>query len=124
MGVSSYNSHATARSGSTYDLNQINLNQINLLIRLQWAEQVTEAISFLHSKGIMHCDISCNNIFLDGQFNAMLGDFAGSSIDGEQCLGWYETSHSDPDAEDPSEKTEIFALGSTFYENTYREKAV
>lgn len=87
-----------------------------LSTRLQWAEQATEAICFLHSKGIMHCDISCNNIFLDAQFNAMVGDFAGSSIDNEQCLGWYETSHFDPDTEDPSEKTEIFALGSTFYE--------
>lgn len=46
----------------------------------------------------------------------MVGDFAGSSIDKEQCLGWYETSHCHPDMEGPSETSEIFALGSTFYE--------
>jgi serine/threonine protein kinase len=46
----------------------------------------------------------------------MVGDFAGSSIDKEQGLGWYETSHSHPDTKDASEKSEIFALGSTFYE--------
>ncbi|KAJ2898568.1 hypothetical protein MKZ38_003813 [Zalerion maritima] len=87
-----------------------------LFIKLRWAEQATDAISFLHSKGVLHCDISCNNIFLDSNLNAMVGDFAGSSIDKEQCLGWYETSHSYPNTEDPSEKSEIFALGSTFYE--------
>ncbi|KAI1780456.1 hypothetical protein F4818DRAFT_5966 [Hypoxylon cercidicola] len=64
----------------------------------------------------MHCDISCNNIFLDKDLNAMVGDFAGASIDQEQCLGWYETSHSHPDMQEPSEESEIFALGSTFYE--------
>jgi serine/threonine protein kinase len=108
--------HGSIRQYLRSQPNKSQPNKPSLPIRLQWAEQATEAISFLRSKGIMHCDISCNNIFLDGQLNAMLGDFAGSSIDGEQCLGWYETSHSDPDMEDPSEKTEIFALGSTFYE--------
>lgn len=31
-------------------------------------------------------------------------------------MSWYESTHSHPDTESPSEKTEIFALGSTFYE--------
>lgn len=85
-------------------------------MRLQWVEQTTEAISFIHSKGILHCDISSNNVFLDADYNAMVGDFSGSSIDKEAPLGWYGTSHSHPDIENPSEETEIFALGSTFYE--------
>jgi len=46
----------------------------------------------------------------------MIGDFAGSSIDNEESLGWYDTSHHHPDIDDPSPETEIFALGSTFCE--------
>lgn len=105
-----------ARHGTIRQYVQSQTYKPALSVQLRWAEQITDAISFLHSKNIMHCDISCNNIFLDDNLNAMVGDFAGSSIDDEQCLGWYETSHSHPDTEDPSEKTEIFALGSTFYE--------
>ncbi|RSL57393.1 hypothetical protein CEP54_008311 [Fusarium duplospermum] len=89
---------------------------VPLSTKLRWAEQATDAIAFLHSKGIFHCDISCNNIFLDQDLNAMVGDFAGSALDQEQCLSWYETSHSHPDTEDPSAKSEAFALGSAFYE--------
>jgi serine/threonine protein kinase len=81
-----------------------------------WIEQATEAISYLHSNGIFHCDISYNNIFLDADYNAMVGDFAGSSIDDKEALGFYATSHHHPDIEDPSTGSEIFALGSTFYE--------
>jgi serine/threonine protein kinase len=87
-----------------------------LATRLRWVEQVTEAICHVHSKKIFHCDISYNNIFLDANCNAMVGDFAGSSIDEKESLGWYGTSHHHPDVDSPSEKSEIFALGSTFCE--------
>ncbi|KAH8600125.1 kinase-like domain-containing protein [Bisporella sp. PMI_857] len=87
-----------------------------LATRLKWTEQVTEAISYLHSKGVFHCDISYNNIFLDANYNAMVADFAGSSIDNEEALGFYGISHHHPDIEDPSKDSEMFALGSTFYE--------
>lgn len=43
-------------------------------------------------------------------------DFAGSSIDGQDPLICYETSHEHPDIEGISAKSELFALGSTFYE--------
>lgn len=84
--------------------------------RLRWAEQTAQAISHLHSKNVFHCDISYNNIFLDTELNALVGDFAGSAIDKNESFGWYGTSHHHPDLDDPSEETEIFALGSTFYE--------
>lgn len=84
--------------------------------KLLWVSQATEAISFLHSKAILHCDISYNNIFLDTDHNALVGDFAGSSIDDKEPLGWYGMSHCFPGIDDPSVQNEIFALGSTFYE--------
>lgn len=105
-----------APHGTVREHLSISGRDIPLAARLRWAEQATEAISFLYSKGVFHCDISYNNIFLDADCNALVGDFAGSSIDKEVSLGWYGTSHHHPDIDDPSEKTEIFSLGSTFFE--------
>ncbi|KAH7317623.1 spindle assembly checkpoint kinase [Rhexocercosporidium sp. MPI-PUGE-AT-0058] len=89
--------------------------QVPLSHRLRWVEQLFDAIQFVHSKGVLHGDISCNNIFLDDNLNVKLGDFAGSAIDDLPPLVCYETSHELP-GEDISTRTELFALGSTVYE--------
>ncbi|KAF9729857.1 serine threonine protein kinase [Paraphaeosphaeria minitans] len=87
-----------------------------LPLRIRWIHQITTSIVFIHSKNVMHGDISCNNVFLDEELNAKLGDFGGSPIDDELPLVCYETSHELPNQERASDKSEIFALGSTFYE--------
>lgn len=87
-----------------------------LLQRLSWAEQLAASVSFIHGKGILHGDISCNNAFIDESLNLKLGDFAGSSIDHEPPLVCYDISHEHPDLTDISIRSEIFALGSSLYE--------
>ena len=100
---------------------------LSLEDRLRWALQVAEGLAFCHSKGILHADLGCSNIFLTRQHDAKLGDFGGSSIDGSLALVCYSESHQLPD--DPNQpssdtsngvqvsvKTEIFAFGSTLYE--------
>ncbi len=89
---------------------------VPLLLRFRWIEQVTATVAFLHSKGVLHGDISCNNIFLDRNLDTKVGDFAGSSIDGEEPLVCYETSHEHPEIQDIGVQSEVFALGSSFYE--------
>ena len=84
--------------------------------KLRWIQQVTSTMCFLHSKGVLHGDISCNNIFLDQNLNAKVADFAGSVIDGEPYLSCYESSYSHPNIQGVCVESEIFALGSTFYE--------
>ncbi|KAF1995097.1 spindle assembly checkpoint kinase [Amniculicola lignicola CBS 123094] len=84
--------------------------------KLRWIQQVTSTMCFLHSRGVLHADISCNNIFLDQNLNAKVADFAGSVIDGEPYLSCYESSHSHPNIQGVCVQSEIFALGSTFYE--------
>ncbi|CAH0054127.1 unnamed protein product [Clonostachys solani] len=101
---------------------QCHSQPVPLSTKLRWAEQAVGAVAFLHSKNIFHCDLSCNNIFLDKDMNAVIGDFAGSSVDGGEFFSWYETSHSPPDIYSPSTKTEIFALGSVLYEIMTQEK--
>nr|POE92445.1 smad nuclear interacting protein 1 [Quercus suber] len=79
--------------------------------------RIAETFAFLHSKGIFHADISCNNVFLDQDWHAKVADFAGASIDGQEALGCYEFGYDDPRNDDVvSTTSEIFALGSMFYE--------
>jgi hypothetical protein len=64
---------------------------------------------------MVHGDISCNVMFDEG-LDAKLGDLAGSSMDGQYPLICYETSHEHPEIIGSSTGSELFALGSTFYE--------
>jgi len=83
--------------------------------RLLWAQQITDAVAFIHSKGVIHGDLQCGNIFLDDNLNAKVADFAGSSLDGSPLLVAVTASHRYPG---PllSKLADIFALGSTLFE--------
>ncbi|KAH8707024.1 kinase-like domain-containing protein [Phaeosphaeriaceae sp. PMI808] len=85
--------------------------------RLQWCEQIANALAFAHSKGVIHGDLEWANIFLDNELNAKVADFAGSSLDGSPLLIAVTASHrySGPLL---SKQADIFALGSTIYEVT------
>jgi serine/threonine protein kinase len=84
--------------------------------RLSWAEQLTASVRFIHTKGILYGDISCNNAFLDKSLKLKLRDFAGSSIDDEPPLVYYDISYEHPDLTDISIKSELFTLRSSLYE--------
>lgn len=88
---------------------------VPLSLRLRWVGQLIDSIRFIHTRGVLHGDISCNNVFLDDNLNVRLGDFAGSAIDNLPPLTCYELSHELPN-EAISTRTELFALGSTTYE--------
>lgn len=81
--------------------------QALLALKLRWVKQLFDAVRFIHSRSVLHDDISCNNIFLDDDLNVKLGDFAGSVIDDHPPLICYETSHELP-GENISTKTELF----------------
>ncbi|TQV94802.1 spindle assembly checkpoint kinase [Cordyceps javanica] len=103
-------------NGSIRQYRKTGPQPIPLKLRLRWAEQVASGVAFIHSKGVLHGDLSCNNIFLDANLDAKIGDFSGSSIDGLPFLTVYETSHALPGDDSVSIKRDLFALGSTFYE--------
>ena len=48
-------------------------------------------LSHLHKQGMIHRDIAARNIFLDGEFNAKVGDF-GLAKQLEQAGDTYEAS--------------------------------
>jgi serine/threonine protein kinase len=79
--------------------------------RLRWAIQITNALGFIYSVGVIHGDLTCQNVFLDAQLNAKVGDFSGSSLDASPLFVTVAASHAYP-REKLSIKADIFSLGS------------
>jgi serine/threonine protein kinase len=116
--LGSYESGLRLEFASNYDLQTRLQNlgsEIALERRLRWAQQITDAVAFIHSTGVIHGDLQCGNILLDHDLNAKVADFAGSSLDGSPLLVAVTVSHRYPG---PllSKLADIFALGSTLFE--------
>lgn len=85
-------------------------------LRLRWCRQAAEALAFLHSKGVIHCDLNTNNLLLDAELNALLSDFQGTykGLDGyamESARYFLPRAAISP----PNEVTDMFALGTLMY---------
>jgi serine/threonine protein kinase len=96
-------------------------NPPTLQQRVAWCREVTEAVDYIHSKGVIHCDIQPTNILIDGELHAKLADFQGNYVldTGEFMAGWSgEPCRYFCPREDEFEaniKTDLFALGSTIH---------
>lgn len=95
---------------------------IDDVMKRRVARQTVEALAFVHSRGVLHCDVHAINIFLDENDNVKLGDFGAASIDGGRPQMMYRTSHQlwikgdDGDwRRDISVASEIFAFGCVLY---------
>lgn len=85
------------------------------MLKLQWARQTAEGLSFLHSRGVIHCDLHPDNLLLDERKNIKICDFQGkmNDLDGaalervRYCLPRSDYR--------PSVQSDIFALGSTIF---------
>jgi len=90
--------------------------------RLTWCREVAEAVEYVHSRNVIHCDIQPTNILVGKDLHLKLADFQGDylSEDGDVVLAG---SSGEPcryfcprDDEFKSDvKTDLFALGSTIY---------
>jgi serine/threonine protein kinase len=60
--------------------------------RMRMAVQLAEALAHCHARGVVHCDVKPANVFVDGSFGAVLGDFGHSiALDGALPQGYRGT---------------------------------
>ena len=87
-------------------------------VRLQFARQATEAVAYVHSKGVIHGDIAARRFLLDEQLNIKLSGFTYASLAGEKGLSITSYRHSLPKNHMAPNtiQSDLFALGCTFYE--------
>jgi hypothetical protein len=88
----------------------------SLGIRLKWSRQAAEGVAFVHSRGVVHCDIHVNNLLLDENLDVKLSDFQGTYKD----LDGYAMESSRyflprPVTRQPNVTTDLFALGTAIY---------
>lgn len=89
--------------------------------RLRWSYDIAGAVAHLHNSGVVHCDISCRNFFIDSNDVIKVGDFGGSCLEGQQPNAAAESRYQmplrgRPSSQVPALQEDIFALGSALYE--------
>ena len=89
--------------------------------RLMWCRQASEALAHVHTRHVLHCDVSTRNLLLDGNLDVKLSDFQGTynAPNGPSIYGFAlenakaflprPTNHSD-------QMSDLFALGTALYE--------
>ena len=96
-----------------------NTTNISLERRLQWCAEAAEAVQHLHSHNVIHADIRPDNMLLDQEFGLRIIDLCGS-IDGKETLALESCRFFLPrdvsDYPHCNVTTDLFALGSSFYE--------
>jgi serine/threonine protein kinase len=88
--------------------------------RVRWCHEAAAAFMYIHSKGIVHNDISARNILLSSpSLELKVCDFGFANMVGEEVSGGPETRYGRPELWtqlNSSVKDDLFAVGSLFYE--------
>ncbi|KAJ5783774.1 uncharacterized protein N7518_009451 [Penicillium psychrosexuale] len=85
-------------------------------IRQKWIKNAIDAITFIHSHGVVHCDISPRNFLVADDLSIKLCDFAGSVISDMEAYVEEEDRYRLAPWTPRSFKTDLFALGCLIYE--------
>ena len=88
-------------------------------LHLRWCQQATAAIKYLHSKYIVHGDISVCNILLSSSMNLKVCDLGFSGIEGQCTTGYAETRYCRFQTLTENKAVvmnDLFAIGCLLYE--------
>ncbi|MBS2033396.1 serine/threonine protein kinase [bacterium] len=100
-----------------------NHQSTELPVCYRWIEQMAEALHYIHSKGVIHCDLKPSNIFVTGTETIRVGDLGQSRrvVDGE--VSWGTVGYMAPEQCDqplgkrstPSVLWDVYGFGATAY---------
>ncbi|MCE7871013.1 hypothetical protein DYH09_11630 [bacterium CPR1] len=84
-----------------------------------WLEQALRALEFVHSRGLLHCDLKPANLLVDREEQVRIVDFgqAVTAEEGQVALGtlfYMPPEQAQPDSPS-SAGWDVYALGATFY---------
>lgn len=103
----------------------------NLDTIYRWIEQIAEALQYIHSKGVIHCDLKPSNIFVTSSESIRVGDLGQSRrvVDGE--MSWGTIGYMAPEQcqqlagrrSAPSVLWDVYGFGATAYWLLTRQRA-
>lgn len=89
--------------------------------KLKWSRQLAEAVAYIHTMQVFHCDISPRNCFITEKCDLLLGDFQGKyrAPDGTVHNAYSlegAKAYLPRDPKQTDHRSDLFAVGSTIYE--------
>jgi serine/threonine protein kinase len=87
---------------------------------LKWTEQIAEGLAFVHSKGVIHCDLRSPNILVTDAEDVVLADFASCVMNGVKMSNVsnktrYRLPGSDQPGYQVTVQDDLFAFGTLVY---------
>jgi hypothetical protein len=82
--------------------------------------QLTDALSYVHAKGVRHCDLKPGNILLNARRRVLVADFGQAHLSSEACpaLGTFfymAPEQADVSRQIPDSRWDVYGLGAIFY---------
>lgn len=83
-------------------------------------DRITQALAYVHAKGVKHCDLKPGNILLDAVNRPLIADFGQAHIEGEVAptLGTFfymAPEQADLNDATPQSRWDTYSLGALFY---------